>query len=48
SGFKVIELGSTIPGEPLYVAKGYTEVSRETRKAANGHVNTIIKMRKSL
>ena len=27
SGFKVIELGSTIPGEPLYVAKGYTEVS---------------------
>ena len=48
SGFKVIELGSTIPGEPLYVAKGYKEVSRETRKAANGHVNTITKMRKSL
>ena len=48
AGFKVIELGSTIPGEPLYVAKGYTEVSREKRKAANGHENTIIKMRKSL
>ena len=48
AGFKIIELGSTIPGEPLYVAKGYTEVSREKRKAANGHENTIIKMRKSL
>ena len=48
AGFKVIELGSTIPGEPLYVEKGYVEVSREKRKAANGHENIIIKMRKSL
>ena len=48
SGFKVIELGSTLPGEPLYRARGYIELSREERIAANGHKNIIIKMSKSL
>ena len=48
AGFKEIELGSTIPGEPLYLARGYSEISREKRVAANGHENVIIKMRKSL
>lgn len=48
AGFKEIELGSTIPGEPLYLARGYSEISREKRVAANGHENIIIKMRKSL
>ncbi|MAW82197.1 MAG: GNAT family N-acetyltransferase [Parvularcula sp.] len=48
AGFKSIELGSTVPGEPLYRARGYKEVSRETQIAANGHVNTIILMRKAL
>lgn len=48
AGFKTIELGSTVPGEPLYRARGYEEVSRETQVAANGHVNTIILMRKAL
>ena len=48
AGFKTIELGSTLPGEPLYRARGYEEVSRETQIAANGQVNTIILMRKAL
>ena len=48
AGFRMIELGSTIPGYPLYLAYGYIEVSRHTKVAANGHKNTIIKMEKPL
>jgi len=43
-----IELGSTVPGEPLYLARGYAEMYREIKTAANGHDNVIIKMSKSL
>ncbi len=48
AGFRTIELGSTIPGEPLYLARGYREVSRETFIAANGAENVVIKMVKAL
>ena len=48
AGFKTIELGSTVPGEPLYIARGYREVERETHKAANGSDNVVIKMVKAL
>ncbi len=48
AGFKKIELGSTIPGEPLYLARGYVEVNRETHVAANGADNVVIKMVKNL
>ncbi len=48
AGFKTIELGATVSGEPLYRAHGYEEVSRETQIAANGQKNTIILMRKAL
>ncbi len=48
AGFKTIELGSTVPGEPLYIARGYREVSRETHIGANGSDNTVIKMVKPL
>lgn len=48
AGFKTIELGSTIPGEPLYLARGYREVSRETLVAENGADNVVIKMVKML
>jgi len=48
AGFKTIELGSTIPGEPLYLARGYKEVNRETMIADNGAENVIIKMLKVL
>ena len=48
AGFRTIELGSTIPGEPLYRARGYREVSRVTQTGANGQPNEVIHMRKSL
>ncbi len=48
AGFKRIELGSTIPGEPFYLSRGYNELTRETFSAANGAENTVIKMSKSL
>lgn len=44
AGFKSIELGSTVPGEPLYRARGYVEVERKVETAANGSENTVIKM----
>ncbi len=48
AGFKHIELGSTVPGEPLYLARGYVEFDREAHLGANGSGNTVIHMRKSL
>lgn len=48
AGFSRIELGSTLAGEPLYVARGYREVSRETHSAANGEKNCVIRMAKAL
>ena len=48
AGFKIIELGSTVPGYPLYLARGYVEFDRVVEKTANGADNTIIKMRKTL
>lgn len=48
AGFNTIELGSTVPGEPLYRACGYVEVSRETHIAANGADSVVIKMSKRL
>jgi GNAT superfamily N-acetyltransferase len=48
AGFRTIELGSTIPGLPLYLARGYKELQRETNIAANGAENVILKMVKQL
>ena len=48
AGFVRMELGSTIPGEPFYRARGYREVARETHVGANGADNIIIKMIKDL
>ncbi len=48
AGFKIIELGSTLPGEPLYLARGYKELHRVINIAANGAENVIIKMLKNL
>lgn len=48
AGFSRIELGSTLPGEPLYAARGYKELSRDSEIAANGSENTIIRMMKTL
>lgn len=48
AGFKTIELGSTLAGEPLYKKCGFKEVSREVQIGANGSDNTIIKMTKAI
>jgi GNAT superfamily N-acetyltransferase len=48
AGFKLIQLGATIPGEPFYLARGYKEVDRETQIAANGAKNVVINMTKNL
>ncbi len=48
AGFKHIELGSTVPGEPLYLARGYVEFDREVHLGANGSENIVIHMRKAL
>ncbi|PCJ24038.1 MAG: GNAT family N-acetyltransferase [SAR86 cluster bacterium] len=48
SGFNKIELGSTVAGESLYLARGYHEVSRVVHTAANGSDNLVIKMVKDL
>ena len=48
AGFNTIELGSTLPGEPFYLARSYEEVSRDTQIAANGARNVVIKMVKEL
>lgn len=48
AGFSRIELGSTLPGEPLYLARGYEEVSREKHLSANGAINVVIRMVKKL
>ena len=48
AGFKRIALGSTLAGEPLYLAKGFKEVSREVFQGENGSDNTVITMEKSL
>ncbi len=48
AGFKNIELGSTVPGEPLYLIRGYKTLKRITNIAANGSENVVIKMTKRL
>ena len=48
AGFKRIALGATLSGEPLYLAKGFKEVSREVFQGENGSDNTVITMEKPL
>ncbi|WP_375210552.1 GNAT family N-acetyltransferase [Hyphomonas jannaschiana] len=48
AGFSTIELGSTVPGRPLYEARGYEAYFTEHHTGANGERNTVIHMRKAL
>ena len=48
AGYKTIELGSTLAGEPFYLAHGYEEFDRDTHIAANGSTNIVIRMSKAL
>ena len=47
-GFQTIELGSTVPGLPLYEARGYVAFHTVHQIGANGEKSTIIHMRKPL
>lgn len=47
-GFRTIELGATIPGEPLYKARGYVEFGRDETSTADGVRKVVIRMRKTL
>ena len=48
AGFRRMELGATVAGEALYLARGYREVSREIHCGANGADSVVIKMEKLL
>lgn len=48
AGFIRMELGATVAGEALYLARGYREVSRENHVGENGSDNLVIKMEKAL
>lgn len=48
AGFSSIELGATIPGEPLYKARGYVEFGRDESATPDGARKVVIKMRKAL
>jgi GNAT superfamily N-acetyltransferase len=48
AGFTTIELGATLPGEPLYRARGYIEIGRQTLTGVNGSRSVVILMRKPL
>lgn len=48
AGFRTIELGATISGEPLYKAAGYVEFGRDETERAGGVKNVVIRMRKNL
>lgn len=47
AGFKTIELGSTVAGESLYLARGYKEIDREILNTNEGE-SLVIKMEKTL
>lgn len=48
NGFNRIQLGSTLAGEPLYIKKGYIEISRANKPSENGSENWVITMEKQL
>lgn len=48
NGFKAMELGATLPGEPLYAALGYKSIETIIVAMPDGEQLAIIKMRKEL
>src|SRR5262245_30314693 len=48
AGFRVLELGATLPGEPLYRALGFVLVERTEAKLPDGEVLPILHMRYEL
>jgi GNAT superfamily N-acetyltransferase len=47
-GFTIMELGATLPGEPLYKAMGYQKISNINADMPDGEILEIIRMRKKL
>lgn len=48
NGFKYMELGATLPGEPLYTALGYKRISEMIAYMPDGEYIAVIKMAKQL
>jgi GNAT superfamily N-acetyltransferase len=48
AGYKSIELGSTVAGQPFYVARGYKEIDRNIHPGSNGADKVVIRMAKEL
>lgn len=47
-GFTHMELGATLPGEPLYAAMGYKSLYREMVQLPDGRQAAVIKMYRQL
>jgi GNAT superfamily N-acetyltransferase len=48
AGFKTLELGATLPGEPMYRALGYAPFERVEEIMPDGEVLALVKMRKTI
>jgi GNAT superfamily N-acetyltransferase len=48
AGFKRLELGATLPGEPLYAAVGYTAIERVDHAMPDGEVLPVVIMQKRI
>lgn len=48
AGFQRLELGATLPGEPLYVAVGYQPIERIDHSMPDGETLTVIRMGKQI
>jgi len=48
NGFTAMELGATLPGEPLYKAMGYKSISNIMVDMPDGEKLEVVKMRKEL
>lgn len=48
AGFRQFEMGSTLTGYPLYLRKGYVEISRSSIPLTNGEELPIVRMIKDL
>ena len=47
-GFRAMELMATLPGEPLYLALGFTPIERTTAALPDGEVLALVRMTRAL
>lgn len=48
AGFRMLEMGATLPGEPMYRAVGYESIERIDIPMPDGEVLPIVRMRKQV